>query len=516
MTDKLPVSTAVPETKMDNNSITSGSNGGLDNSLSLVPGVAKIPKQKRPKIDRKLITEDEKKKEIERQNIKRRALRAAEIEQSKKDVVKRNRMREDRMAIIRELCAILKWDINTNPSKYLKEQLEAKAELPEPDENLDDLNASDFDSSASESENDEPDPDETDDEVDDEEREHFRVIPWNKKKYQDSEDQKIVVILESEVQPSKCDIDLCAQQSPAQSYANCTSNPPSLITNNTQIKSTDTKDNVSVNQLNLTISNGVSDNYVKIPGLDASLSVLLRELIDDTIKHHTGGREIIVKIPHKYSNVYINIIRLYCAMYKGVRPIYKVERPMKSDPDILNSCIPIELLYNDAKIIGLPVGRQSIEDSNIEAKFDIIFYEIMKQAGIDLWVLLDVANYYNVIGLKELLCAHAAMPIKVIDDGGEIGRLPTILATLIDKLQELGGLEKSKYDALKKIKMAEIEKDIADYIREQNETTDAEKVNKSSTAESNDKKDTSAENNDEEDTSAKNNDDEEDSSEDTA
>ena len=445
--DSGPIST-VPETKLDNQADS-------NNSLALVPSAetAKKPKQVRTKLDRKEMSEDEKKKETERQNAKRKILRAKEIEQSKRDILKRNKMRSDRMAIIRELCAALNVKFEKILSTNLKEELEAKAEVPEEDENLEDLNASDFDSSPSESENDERDPDETDDEVDEEERQAFKVTAWNKIKYQDSDDQRIIVRL------------IVNNEN--------TSNQLSLIG--------DVKDTI--------IPMVANANSVTFSGVDASLSTVLRGLMNDAIKQNDKEREIIVEIPSKYPKKYIDIIRLYCKMYGGVRPIYKVERPMKSDPDILKSCIPIEIMYDDAKIMKLPVGRQSIEDAQIQAKYDVIFYDVIKEAGIDLWTMLEVSDYYNVIGLKELLCAIAAKPIKSIDDEVKKDNLLKMCNSLAKQFQELGGENKEKFTMAINEAMLEIEKEIAEFEKSEAEKakSEAEKP-KESASDNSDKK----------------------------
>lgn len=367
---------------------------------------------KKPKLDRTKMSEDEKKREIDRQNLKRKVLRAKELAQEKKDVIRRNRMKEDRIKIIRALCTVLGLDITKTTSENLKKALAEAAEKSPDDENMDDLNASDFDSSASEEENGGADSDETDDEIDEEERQLFRVVPWDRKKYMDTDTQTIRVVIDCPAADLSHDIILS--------------------------------------------------------GLDASLSVLFREMINDAIKNDQGiTNNITVRLHSKYSKQYIDCIRLYCEMYAGCRPIYKVERPMKSNV-ILDSCIPIELNTADAKVFGFPIGRQSVEDAKIQSTFDVIFYELLIEAKIDIPEMLEIADFYNIIGFKELLAAAMAIPIKQIDD--DISKLGMfqMCEKLIKTYQTVYcGANAAKYDAKVAEALAECKHEIEEFNKQQ-------------------------------------------------
>ena len=256
---------------------------------------------KKSKMDRTKMTEDEKKAETTRQNTKRKIRRQQEILQEKKDIQNRNRMREHRLVIVKRLCTLLNLDMNNSGCETLAKELKAEPEAPMPDEDLEDYNASDFDSSESEGEDDNVAGDETDDEVDEEERQLFKITPWTPKKYE-----------------------------------------------------------------NLLISLGFEGTLDKviIQGVDASMSIVLRKIMDDEFKHAISEQKMTIPMESKYSKKYVEIMKLYCEMHQGCRQVYKVERPMNNNvangthASILESCIPIELMTADAKALGYPIGRQ--------------------------------------------------------------------------------------------------------------------------------------------------------------
>jgi hypothetical protein len=354
-------------------------------------------KQKKSKMDRTKMTEEEKKLETTRQNNKRKIQRQKEIEQEHKAVQARHISRDHRIKIAKQLCSLLNLDPNNSGSETLGKELKTELETFPEDENLDDYNASDFDSSDSDGEDDFDAGDETDDEVDEEERQLFKIAPWNRKKYEN---------------------------------------------------------------LSITIEPDSSTDKITIQGMDASMSTVFRKIMNEEIKQDNSTDNINVTIKSKYPMKHMQIIKLYCEMHQGLRQIYKIERPMNNGT-ILESCIPIELNTADAKVLGYPIGRQSIDDAKIQATYDVIFYELMRVAKIDLFKMLEITDYYNVVGFKELLAAVPALLLKKIDSLIETGGLTGMAKSLINSLIENCGDTQTNFDEMLANLIVECEKEIA-------------------------------------------------------
>ena len=319
---------------------------GLRNSTipDLKDSQPKIVKQKRVKLDRNKMTQDEKVAETKRQNEKRKILRKEEIKQENISLARRNAMKTNCLDVIKSLRQLLSYNDDSKIGKFyetMKLEPENKVEY-----DLDDLDASDFDSS--DSEIDEDDGEDTDDEVDEEERQIFKVIPWNKNKYE---------------------------------------------------------------KMQITIKSFDTLSSVTIDGMNASLSVVLRGIMDDTLKDISSANsddKSIIKtyIDSKYNLEYLTILKLYCGIYQGNRPLYKFERPLKSNTDLLESVVPIEV-----NSIRMPM-----DEAQIQAVTDVTFYTILSNAKVNIFEMLNIADYYNVIGLKELLAASQALPIKKLEE----------------------------------------------------------------------------------------------------
>lgn len=396
MTDENNAQTVIPETKEK-------------------PVVESRPKKQ--KMDRTKMTEEEKKLETTKQNNKRKIQRQREIEQERKAVQARHTSRDHRLKIAKLLCNILNLNPNISGSETLNKELKMEPETFPEDENLDDYNASDFDSSDSDGEDDFDAADETDDEVDEEERQLFKIIPWNKKKY---ENMSITIECENQTK-------------------------------------------------------------IVIQGMDASMSTVFRKIMNEEIKQDKDiGNN--VHIISKYPVKYMQIIKLYCEMHQGCRQIYKIERPMNNSQSILESCIPIELSTADAKILGYPIGRQSIDDAKIQATYDVIFYELMRVAKIDLFKMLEITDYYNIVGFKELLAAIPALLLKKIDSLIESVGLIGMAESLFNSLRENCGDTQANFDQTLAELITECKKEIA-------ESEAADKSEKLASSSESDKKD---------------------------
>lgn len=366
-------------TGLDNNPSDTKIN---DSNGTKVP--AKKEKKVKVKIDRTKLSAEE--KEFHRKKYNELLARKRQKMKAEYLATQERRKQEDDSfnKLHTELCKLYSVEHKSIETK------EIKSEEPV----LDEEEASDFDSSPeSESEDEEPDPDDTDSEVDEEERQLFKVIPWDAKKY-----ENLTVYI----------------------------------------------DTTSVTEKN-------EFTKIIIPGIDASLSVLIREVMDDHLKHHPDVKIVDLQDKKGYGYKALSTMAYYMKMYNGNQPIYKLERPLKNHTNLMDSCKPIEIRGK----------RMNEDDAKRQFSKDEAFYKTIIQANANIEALFELSDYYNVVGLKNLFAAiYGASNKKVIS---EFKDLRSFMESLIAEQVAFYGSDKSKVENLIKEVKEECEAMIKEY-----------------------------------------------------